>query len=247
MQGQIDKSAGVSVSVKHFKDWHNEEIVKFFTEKFGVKTFLYHDPDCLMTYHFSVDFKELTRYSTGAVLKLDEGIGMSLVLSGTIYETNNGVNSEIGHTCVNVDGAMCNCGKRGCLEAYFSMLGLTQRYNEKYCKDITVADYASALDVGDKEAVSVLQDNAVYLGIAVANLSNVLDLQFLIIDGWLSEYSDKYIEIFEKILYENTENKAEIRIAKYKREAAALGANIRTVNDNLTDILFANENGLKSN
>jgi predicted NBD/HSP70 family sugar kinase len=82
------------------------------------------------------------RLSDFAVVTIEHGVGMGFVLNHRIYRGAQGLGMELGHTKVQLDGALCRCGQRGCLEAY-------------------VADYAlareatTALNWGMREAQSV--------------------------------------------------------------------------------------------
>ena len=242
MQGQIDTNKGISITAEHFKGWNNVEIKKFFEDKFNIRTFLYHDPDCLATYHYSLNHNNLKSYSNSAIIKLDEGIGMSLIIDNKLYSTINGFSPEIGHNIVNPNGVMCNCGKRGCLEAYCSLLGLTARYNDSYNKTIDIPMFQKLLDSGDKDAIKILIDNMKYLGYALANLVNSIRPDIIIIDGMLSKYSHLFINIVDETIKNTTDVNVLLGVANYNNEAAALGANVITIDNNLTSIIFRDEN-----
>ena len=52
------------------------------------------------------------------VVTIESGVGMGLVIGGELYRGTRGCGAEFGHTKVHLDGALCRCGQRGCLEAY---------------------------------------------------------------------------------------------------------------------------------
>ena len=52
------------------------------------------------------------------VVTVESGVGMGIVLGGELYRGTRGCGAEFGHTKVQLDGALCRCGQRGCLEAY---------------------------------------------------------------------------------------------------------------------------------
>ncbi|MDZ7824614.1 MAG: ROK family protein [Ahrensia sp.] len=80
-----------------------------------------------------------------AVVTIEGGIGMGVVLNHKIYRGAHGFGMEFGHTKMQLDGALCRCGQRGCLEAYVADYALvregghsTQRGNtthERQCPD----------------------------------------------------------------------------------------------------------------
>jgi predicted NBD/HSP70 family sugar kinase len=236
MQGQIDKKKGISISAEHFKDWNNINVKEFFENSFNIKTYLYHDPDCLMFYYLKSEKCPIIENKNCIVLKLDEGIGMSILLNSKIFESN-GINPEIGHNCVVINGEQCHCGKKGCLEAYFSLKGLAKIY-----ENINPKEFKNLLDNKNEKAVKLLNNNSFYLGVQLSNLINVLNPEVICLDGILAKYSDIYIDNLKTTIEQNTKNNPEIFIGKYKKEAAASGACLWTISETLEDILFAKEN-----
>ncbi len=241
LQGYIDKKRGISVNVDPFDGWNNIPIVDLFQEEFHIPTYLYHDPDCLLAYHLHINQDLPQNTDSCAVIKLDKGIGMALYLSDQVFESSDGVVAELGHICVQYNGLPCQCGRNGCLEAYCSMLGLTNIYNTENNTDLSAEEFAELLNQEDACAISILRQNMVYLGIALANLSNLVNPKLLIFDGMMTVYARHYMDIVEQVLYENTTNRHHFYLASYQRQSAAQGASIKTINKNLYQILFHNE------
>lgn len=61
-----------------------------------------------------------------AVVTIEYGVGMGLVLDNRLYRGSGGLGLELGHTKVQLDGALCRCGNRGCLEAYVADYALVR-------------------------------------------------------------------------------------------------------------------------
>lgn len=62
-----------------------------------------------------------------AVVTIEHGVGMGCVINHRIYRGAKGLGMELGHTKVQLDGALCRCGQRGCLEAYVADYALHAR------------------------------------------------------------------------------------------------------------------------
>lgn len=237
MQGQIDKKNGISLKVDYFEDWKNVDIKKMFEDRFNIKTCLYHDPDCLMTYHIKNNEQYIAAKNC-ILLKLDEGIGMSLRLQGKIYEGSGGIVSEIGHTVIVPKGLPCQCGKSGCLEAYCSLNGLTKQYNLKHNTKLTTNQFEELLDNSNQNALSLLKDTGYYLGISLSNLISILNPQIICIDGLMSKYAQYFIGDIQSAINEGFGSVPKIFAAEFKREAPALGASLKTITETLELILF---------
>ena len=67
--------------------------------------------------------RELSNF---AVVTIEYGVGMGLVLNHELYRGSNELGMELGHTKVHLDGALCRCGQRGCLEAYVADYALSR-------------------------------------------------------------------------------------------------------------------------
>jgi glucokinase len=134
-----------------------------------------------------------------AYLTLGTGLGSGFVLNGKLFTGTSGYAGELGHTVLSVAandqiGRQCNCGNRGCLEMFVSGTGIVltaeemmQKAPESVLHDLewplTAESIYSAAVRGDATAVAVFKETGRYLGIACANLINLLNLQMIIIGG----------------------------------------------------------------
>jgi glucokinase len=129
------------------------------------------------------------------------GVGGGLILEGRPWR-GRGAAGEIGHVVVEVDGARCTCGRRGCMEAYAGRAAMeihARRLQEEKGRKtvlfklmeehgrtrLTSGVWARALEQRDKLATHML-DRAVHaLGAGIASVVNVLDVEGVVIGGGL--------------------------------------------------------------
>jgi len=129
------------------------------------------------------------------------GVGGGLILGGRPWIGRGGA-GEIGHVVVEIDGARCTCGRRGCMEAYAgrgSMEAYARRMHEEKGRKtdlfklmqehertrLTSGIWSRALDHGDKLATHVIDRALRALGAGIASVVNVLDVEGVIIGGGL--------------------------------------------------------------
>jgi len=128
------------------------------------------------------------------------GVGGGLILDGRPW-TGQGAAGEIGHIVVEIDGARCTCGRRGCMEAYAGRGAMEEHVSklvekgrktelfglmrERERTRLTSGVWARALDHGDKLAAHVLDRAVRALGAGIASAVNVLDVEGVIIGGGL--------------------------------------------------------------
>jgi glucokinase len=128
------------------------------------------------------------------------GVGAGLILDGRPWVGLGGA-GEIGHVVVEINGARCTCGRRGCMEAYAgraSMEAYAHKLSEKGRKTdlfklmaerertrLTSGVWARALDHGDKLANEIIDRAVEALGAGIASALNLLDVEGVIIGGGL--------------------------------------------------------------
>lgn len=128
------------------------------------------------------------------------GVGGGIVLGGTPWIGRGGA-GEIGHVCVQVDGARCPCGRRGCMEAYAGRNALEAHARELHDdgeptelfkiarkrgrERLTSGIWAAALEREDPLATKLIDRAVLMLGAGVASCDNVLDVEIIILGGGL--------------------------------------------------------------
>ncbi len=189
MQGIVNAEAGVSVELPHCPDWKDVPLAALLTERFGIPVFLEHDPNCILYAH-----SKQHELNDALLLRVDRGIGMSVMLDRRIQ--NRLGMYEIGHTNVVRNGALCACGKRGCLEAYASMRGMERRAGMPF------EALATAAAAGDKTAAGYFAETAEYLAEAVANSARLLNVSNVLLCGEIWRYQSLFYPHFLEVLAE---------------------------------------------
>jgi glucokinase len=126
------------------------------------------------------------------------GVGGGLILDGKPW-VGRGAAGEVGHMVVEINGARCTCGRRGCMEAYAgraAMEGHVSKLVEKGEKTdlfklmeergrtrLTSGIWARALDHGDRLAIQVIDRAVAALAAGTGSANNVLDVEGVIIGG----------------------------------------------------------------
>jgi predicted NBD/HSP70 family sugar kinase len=126
-----------------------------------------------------------------AVVTIEHGVGMGYVLNHRIFRGGQRLGMELGHTKVQLDGALCRCGQRGCLEAYVADYALAREattalnWEHKEGQSISVVleslyDHAKA---GNGAARSIFRRAGRYLAVGLSNVINLFDPALIILSG----------------------------------------------------------------
>lgn len=132
---------------------------------------------------------------------LGTGVGGGLVLNGKLWRGPNGSAGEIGHTIVEPNGAECLCGGEGCLEAYVGGRGIVKSYEDLIRQsggcvppgiDISPKFIYEAGRAGDPNALATYANVGRYLGIALANVVDLLSIDACVVGGKISAAVDLF-------------------------------------------------------
>ena len=111
----------------------------------------------------------------------DIGIGAGIVLNGEVYRGRHGWSGEIGHTVVDPSGPLCSCGATGCLERYAGKDVLMLEAG--LSPDQPIGVLVEAAERGDERALRSITDAGRALGVALANLVNLVDVDQIVLGG----------------------------------------------------------------
>lgn len=123
------------------------------------------------------------------VVFIDVGdrIGAGLVLGGRVYSGHAGMAGELGHTVIQEDGPVCECGNRGCVQAIAGGNALIQRLQAGNNRGIKLQDVIVRAMSSDADAIRAIADAGTAIGVATANLCNLLDPERIVVGGDLGQ------------------------------------------------------------
>ncbi len=139
-----------------------------------------------------------------AYLTLGTGLGSGLVLNGSLYTGTSGYGGEFGHTVLVPGGRLCGCGRRGCVETLISATGMVRTAKEKGMTDagdepLTAEMIFQAALQGHAVAREIFEETGRYLGLACANLINLLNLELIVISGGVMASGDMLIRAAQEV------------------------------------------------
>ena len=136
------------------------------------------------------------------MVTLGTGVGGGIIINGKMISGVNGAGGEIGHMTIDNDETeFCNCGKKGCLEQYASATGIVRMakiaLNESdRPSKLREVQYISAKEIfdqaktGDDLAMELVDELGNRLGLALAQVSCVVDPEIFVIGGGVSRAGD---------------------------------------------------------
>ncbi len=137
-----------------------------------------------------------------AVVTIEHGVGMGLVLENRLFRGSRGMGLELGHTKVQLDGALCRCGQRGCLEAYLADYALAREAGTALDRGPRNLQSPNAMldmlytqaKAGNEAASTIFQRTGRYLSVALSNVVQLFDPELIILSGERMRYDYLYAE-----------------------------------------------------
>lgn len=185
--------------------WKNYDIKKVMENKFGIPFFIGNDANMGMLGEWK--YGVATKKENVVGLFIGTGVGGGFIINNKLFTGKRHDAGELGHMSVNTEGPYCNCGQRGCLEAYASKIAITkeikvqiERGRKTVLKDlmedaavIKSKDLKEAIDAKDCVALEVMDRAIYYLAAGTGNLINIFAPDMVVLGGGVLESLGDYI------------------------------------------------------
>ena len=158
------------------------------------------------------------------MITLGNGVGGGVIMDNKVFEGGVIGGAEVGHQVIKVDGKLCSCGRKGCLETYVSIPAILKSAKEIFNRDVTLEEIFN-----DEGMKSIVEEYTKMLGQGLVNIVNIFRPQLILIGGKMSPYVEGMIEPLKKIIREECFGGMdslipEIKIAQLGIDAGIIGA-----------------------
>lgn len=207
--GAVDYDAGTVIFAPNLPGWKEIPLKKELEKLLGVPVFVENDCNIAALGVYVAELKAKPRSMVG--IFVGTGIGGGIIINGELYSGSGHTAGEIGHMVLEVNGPKCGCGNKGCLEALASRTAIFQQLKAGIkdgqktlltdmlgddLEDLRSGDLRKAIRRGDKFVDRVIEGAAEYIGIATANLVNILNPEVVVLGGGVMEaLSDEMMSV----------------------------------------------------
>jgi len=222
--------------------WQTVPFAQLLSDRFGIPCKITNDANAAamgeMTYGAARGMKNFIMITLGT------GVGSGIVIDGKVVYGHDGFAGELGHTCAvrGEEARPCNCGKKGCLEAYASATGVARTAKEIISSTtqetvlrnldidtITSKDVYDAAEQGDEVAKQIFDYTGTILGQQLADFIAFSAPEAIVLFGGLTKSGHWIKDPVEKAMNENVlplwRNKVQVLFSDLKEaDAAVLGA-----------------------
>lgn len=212
----VDKTVIHENTKLKLKDVPLKEIIE---KQFKQKVWLENDTNAIVL--AEKRFGAYKKLKNLVYITIGDGVGAGIIVNDHIVRGLSGGTGEFGHTTIDMNGIVCDCGNKGCLENYINWSAvyskilssvargkdtMIQELTKGGIEKVTPAIFREALEKNDKLAKEITIDTAGYLSIGIINLVNMLNPDVIIFGGKLAYNNHFLISEVKKLVFRRALN-----------------------------------------
>src|SRR5690606_30303821 len=192
MPGFVDPEKGINYT---FVDAGEDNIPDYISNAIGLPVYI--DNDSSLVALAELRFGAAKSLENAMVINVGWGIGLGMILNGELFRGHSGFAGEFSHIPIAENGALCGCGKRGCLETECSLCGIarkaleetgggqisTRRSGAGATPEKVIEAVVNAAHKGDQLAVELLSDAGYVIGKGLAILIHIMNPEVIVLSG----------------------------------------------------------------
>ncbi|MCL2815067.1 MAG: ROK family protein [Oscillospiraceae bacterium] len=198
--GPVDSENGIILNPAGFGAWNNFNLKRALSERLPYRIMVQHNSTAFTLMEHRLN---LSKYGNFALFAVNMGIGFGLTLNEQVYTNTKGFGCEIGHMSIDINGRLCGCGNRGCLEMYATTKAILYDIKRVRSDINTWQEFIDKAHDGDIFCLKMIDMHAQYLAHSIINLNNLLELNAVIITGMGAYRGELLLECIRKHVYGN--------------------------------------------
>ncbi len=228
LPGPIDVKRGIVHFFPNIPGWKEVKLKKILESKLKLPVFLDNDANLMSLAEHKLGAAK--GYKNAVCLTLGTGVGGGIIINASLYRGSSFASGEIGHIPINEAGPRCNCGGRGCLEAYIGNNRIRKAAKALFRRDVSLEELSQLAKKNDKKALRLWSQVARHLGVALTGVVNFLNPEAIVIGGGVAGAGKILFEqVKETILKRAMKVQAkQVKVFKAKlgNDAGLIGAGI---------------------
>ena len=188
--GLIKRDTG-EVVVSPNLEWNNTPVKAILEKRLDLPVFVENDANAAAFSELWYGPLDEIKVKTLLYILVVDGLGTGLIINGELHVGSQLGLGGFGHMCLEPNGEVCSCGRKGCWEALASDSATIARYhrimnNKNGSITTSITDLIAQANRGDEKAISALRATAEYLGEGIASLVHGLSPEIVVIGGEIS-------------------------------------------------------------
>ena len=239
--GSLDVQNGICLDWERIPHWQGVQLLDALRETFRMEVTL-DDRTRAVALALHLLVPENRRHRSAIYVQIGTGIGAGIFVDGRMLQGATSAAGELGHIVIDRNGPLCECGKKGCVEAYASIRATIARVGKGLdsgaksslrskaasAAGLTVEAIVSAARQGDELARTALLETTEALAVGIANAAQLLNPSLAVLAGKFANVAR--VELLEAVTrtvraqcFETISRGLEIRVATFRKDIAPVG------------------------
>lgn len=201
--GLVDPLSGEFGDVDFLPLWRGKNLVEDLARIFDVRVALENDADAGAL--AEANWGAGRNKSRLVYVAVGTGIGGGIILDGEVYRGVDGAHPELGHHVIDPSGPRCSCGFRGCWESLAAGPAMVARFksdkpDSQYAEPLTAKRICQLAQQGDEVALRVVEYEAYYLAVGLANLVNLFVPDAIVLGGSVMKSASLFLAKIREVV-----------------------------------------------
>lgn len=222
--GPISIQEGMILKPYYFYGIENVKIVDFVSQRYNLPVFFNHDNQSAVLAESL--YGNARNYRDVLFVGIGRGVGCGILADGKQYCNSRGLPPELGHVSIDVNGRLCTCGNRGCIETYIRTPELLKKLQYHTGKFYSLEAFGAM--EGNEMVESVFNDAVNRLSTAIVNIVNMLNSELILLGNDAVCWPDRHIAVLEEQInrrrFVEWDRPILVKRAYFMRDAALMGA-----------------------
>ena len=181
LPGPVDTFGGIVHFFPNIRGWKNVELKKILEQKTKLTVVIDNDAKLMTLAEYRRG--SAAGYKNALCLTLGTGVGGGLIINGALYRGLDNAAGELGHLPINENGPLCGCGSQACLEAYIGNNTIIKEARKLFGRQVSLESVSRMAVNHNLKAIKFWNRVGVKLGVALAGIVNLLNLDDIVIGG----------------------------------------------------------------
>jgi len=227
--GPLDTKKGIIIYAP-LMGWRNFPVAQKLQEDFDLPVLVDNDGNLGAFAEVRSPEGKAYKLSNIVYMTVSTGCGGGIIIDGNIYHGRGDGAGEVGHVSINSEGERCPCGNYGCLELYASGTAILSKLKNDFkrgvksrvfelaqgkTENISAALLNRAACEGDPYALEVYKKEGYYLGVGIANVFNMLDIEAFVLGGGVTKAKQFFHSELEAVFLERCIHKVDSGAIRY--------------------------------
>lgn len=198
LPGPVDNNLGIVHFMPNIPGWKEVKLKKLLGAKLRIPVFIDNDAKLMALAEYKLG--NARRFKNVLCLTLGTGVGGGIIINGSLYRGANNAAGEIGHLPLNEEGHSCNCGAKACLETYVGNNMIMHEAAKMFKRPVSLIELSAKAQKRNKYALKIWQNVGMRIGLAIAAVVTLLNLDAVIIGGGVANAGNVLFEPLKKAL-----------------------------------------------